>query len=1275
MLDVVKVVPAGNRFFVALALVFVFSTTAWAQTIIITNGVQNYVGLTNTTVIMSNRCELRVTAAASPLSGCIVNLNSADAYLVLPRIKPSVVVSTYLGQVRVNGAAAVADSNCRVAEYAMGTIIVPHAPSVQPLTVYSGPHFTGSAMSLSQYVYYRSSLGSMYANISSFKLKRGYIAVMAQTENGTGLSKSYIAQDGDMAVSLLPEQFDDSIRFVYVLPWRWTSKKGIAGNPGNSLLNLQWWYNWNIDQNSTRDLQYVPIRQTRWWPGLGQNWQTRGANHLLGYNEPDRPDQANMSVADAISGWPDLLGTGLRVGAPAVSDGGLGWLYDFIDEADAAGWRVDFVPVHYYRCRNPADPAGAASQFYNFLKGIYDRTRRPIWITEWNNGANWTDCGDPTYAQQQAAIAAMIDILDETPFVERYALYNWVEDVRAVVTNGVLTPAGIAYRDQQSPVGYVQALQDNGTRSFSELRFETNTLDSSGHGNNGITSGSPAYTNGVRGQAIVFDGANTVVTLPPNIATNTAFSFAAWVNWSGGGNWQRIFDFGNSTTHYMFLTPSSGSSTLRFAIKNGGSEEIVQTPALAQNQWQHVAVTLSGNTARLYLNGALVASNTGMTISPASFAPRVNTLGRSQFIADPFFKGLIDEVLITDYALSPTQLARLQTNTPPQFDDSVFSRGAATESQNYGDSIAGTASDADAGDPLTYSKAAGPAWLNVAANGALSGRPTSGDGGTNYFSVRVTDAAAQNDFAVLAIPVTVVSGSSTWIADGSGNWSETNHWSGNFVANGVGQTADFSTINITADRIVTLDSSRSIGTLRFGDTSGSQTWMLTNNGSTVLALNSGTVTKPEVAVMNTATLAIRLAGTNGFVKSGPGTLAMDGVNTCTGSTIVSNGTLRVNGLITSSTITVDANSTLAGTGTVSAANVNGTIAPGLNDIGTLAFNSMLSLNGSALMEIDRANSTNSDRIVVNGELSYGGILSVINLGPPLQDGDSFQLFSAASFAGAFTAIALPPLPNGLWWNTKLLTTSGVISVGTNVFIAPTLISAGAAWRYFDRTNDLGTAWRSNSYNDSTWSSGPARLGYGGDGEITKLASNRQWTTYFRRQFYMANPTNVFSLNARLTRDDAAVVYLNGIEVWRDTNFVSVPITNQTPALVALGGADETNWLSSSLAPSNLIAGWNLLAAEVHNQSLSSTDIGFDFELTGMLEIEALPTLSIAQSLGSLTLSAPAHASYFTLNAATNLTPPVTWSPLTNAPVLMGNEWRLHLPPATNGQGFFHLQSR
>ena len=121
--------------------------------------------------------------------------------------------------------------------------------------------------------------------------------------------------------------------------------------------------------------------------------KARGSTQLLGYNEPDHTDQANMTVGDAIYSWPDLLWTGLRVGAPAVSDGGLSWLYDFISQADAAGLRVDFVPVHYYRCYgNAGDAAGTANQFYNHLKGIYDTVKRPLWVTEWNNGANWTSC-------------------------------------------------------------------------------------------------------------------------------------------------------------------------------------------------------------------------------------------------------------------------------------------------------------------------------------------------------------------------------------------------------------------------------------------------------------------------------------------------------------------------------------------------------------------------------------------------------------------------------------------------------------------------------------------------------------------------------------------------------------------------------------------------------------------------------------------------------------------------------------------------------------------
>ena len=115
-------------------------------------------------------------------------------------------------------------------------------------------------------------------------------------------------------------------------------------------------------------------------------------NTVLGYNEPDQASQANLLVGDAIYSWPDLLGTGLRVGSPAPSDGGRSsWLYPFITQADAAGLRVDFCAVHYYQSHNPADAAGCASQMYSFLLDVWNNTHRPIWVTEWNNGANWTD--------------------------------------------------------------------------------------------------------------------------------------------------------------------------------------------------------------------------------------------------------------------------------------------------------------------------------------------------------------------------------------------------------------------------------------------------------------------------------------------------------------------------------------------------------------------------------------------------------------------------------------------------------------------------------------------------------------------------------------------------------------------------------------------------------------------------------------------------------------------------------------------------------------------
>jgi hypothetical protein len=743
--------------FLAAALI---PLAAAAQTLTMTNGIQTYTALTNTTVTMTGRCELRVTATTNPIPGCIINLTNASpgAWLFFPNIRPSVVSAFYLSQVKVNGANAVAGSNCRLDQYAMGSVIIPQAPSYTPMTVFSGQNFLGTSAQFGLYTYYNTTaaLGAMYRNISSFRLKRGYATTFAQNANGTGASKVYVAQDADLEVGIIQTSLDHACSFVRVFPWRWTGKKGWGGAADGTaaLVNPLWSYDWNNGATSTLDTEYVPIR----WGG-GETWDPystdnsiQKSTHILGFNEPDSTAQANLSVATAIADWPNLMQSGLRVGAPAVSDSGvsgqgLDWLYSFMSQANALNYRVDYVPVHFYKC------GWSASQLYNYLLGIYQQTGKPIWLTEFNYGASWCTPDTLTQAQEAAAIQQFVDTLDSAPFVERYAIYQWFPTNRAMVVNGALTPAGVMYHDKQSSIGYVQTVPPGGNRSIVQFQFETNTLDSSGFGNNGFAVGIPGYTAGHTGQAVTLDGTNSFIQLPPNVANSAAFTFAAWVYWNGGAQWQRIFDFGNDTSHYLFLTPSSSSGTLRFAINNGGGEQIIETTGMPSGQWRHVAVTLSGSNARLYTNGVLAASSSSFTNAPSNFNPNLNYLGKSQFPADPLFKGNLDEVQIADYAFTAAQIATLKTNLPPQFTTNFMTLTNASANQAYANSLAGTASDPNPGGALTYSKASGPAWLGVAANGTITGTPGADDAGTNNFTVRVTDTAGAGAFAILTIKV------------------------------------------------------------------------------------------------------------------------------------------------------------------------------------------------------------------------------------------------------------------------------------------------------------------------------------------------------------------------------------------------------------------------------------------------------------------------------------------------------------------------------------------
>lgn len=390
-----------------------------------------------------------IMAGQNPLPGTIIDLKSPDAWVYFDHILPSELRDNYLTQIFIQGSNALPDVNMRIVRFLNGSAVAAQGADFQPLEIFSEEGFSGSAKKLEMYNYYRRSELEGLA-VKSFRLKKGYMATFARNEDGTGYSRVFIADQEDLEIEKVPAGLYGAASFIRVFPWRWTTKKGwTSGKESAEILNCSWQYDWDNAATSSLDVEYVPMRHNKHWNSYNNINNKKNSVHVLGFNEPDKEDQANMTVDEALAQWPELLRSGLRLGSPCPSDGGLNWLYEFMDRCDEMNYRVDFVAVHWYKGGH------SPRQYYDWLKGIHDRTKRPIWITEWNNGANWTCC-KPTYEEQAEAIEGFLYMLDTTSFVERYSLYEWVEDTRFMFYGGTtnLTPAGEIYRDKISPMAY-----------------------------------------------------------------------------------------------------------------------------------------------------------------------------------------------------------------------------------------------------------------------------------------------------------------------------------------------------------------------------------------------------------------------------------------------------------------------------------------------------------------------------------------------------------------------------------------------------------------------------------------------------------------------------------------------------------------------------------------------------------------------------------------------------------------------------------------------------
>ncbi len=185
-----------------------------------------------------------------------------------------------------------------------------------------------------------------------------------------------------------------------------------------------------------------------------------------------------------------------------------------------------------------------------------------------------------------------------------------------------------------------------------------------------------------------------------------------------------------------------------------------------------------------------------------------------------------------------------------------------------------------------------------------------------------------------------------------------------------------------------------------------------------------------------------------------------------------------------------------------------------------------------------------------------------------------------------------------------------------------IIPEVTSWKYLDNGSDQGSAWFAPAFNDASWASGNAELGYGDGDEVTVVgwgptSSQKYTTTYFRKKFNItALPTPNQTVVINLRRDDGAVVYLNGVEIIRD----NMPTTSTYTTFASSNTSSENDYRVHPIPASALQMGENTIAVEVHQCDLTSSDLSFALKLDYEEPLPPVPPVVCDAGLDSLHIS-------------------------------------------------------
>lgn len=283
----------------------------------------------------------------------------------------------------------------------------------------------------------------------------------------------------------------------------------------------------------------------------------------------------------------------------------------------------------------------------------------------------------------------------EVPAIGEDTLYNTIArslDTCAFFDNSVIAGKTYLYKvraeDKTGNLSLASSEIEIGTAAGNGLiakwQFDGNLIDETPHQLHSVMGVSPTFmTLKMSGDnSLILNGTTQFVQLPYDVASLPRMTICTWVRMRDLTAWQRIFDFGNGTNQYMFLTPNNGSE-MRFVMKNGGEEEILSADKLKLNTWTHVAVTMDDEAVVLYVDGVEAARSTSASIRPSDIRPALNYIGKSQFSADPLLKAYIDDFRIYNYALSPEEILAVTDDLASGMEEIVTEQESAIVSTEY----------------------------------------------------------------------------------------------------------------------------------------------------------------------------------------------------------------------------------------------------------------------------------------------------------------------------------------------------------------------------------------------------------------------------------------------------------------------------------------------------------------------------------------------------------------------------------------------------------------